>query len=108
MANWVNDVMFGCKKPLAALFVLLTFGLGAHSAYAEELNIYSHRQEFLINPFLKAFTAKTVLATNVVFASKGLAERFEREGENTPAHVVFTVEIARLPRYKAKCLFAAP
>ena len=106
MANWVNEVMFGCKKPLAALFVLLTFGLGAHSAYAEELNIYSHRQEFLINPFLKAFTAQTGIETNVVFASKGLAERLEREGENSPADVVLTVDIARLKVYQEKGLFA--
>ena len=73
---------------------------------AAELNIYSHRQPFLIQPFLDAFTAKTGIKTNVVFASKGLAQRLEREGENSPADVVLTVDIARLSVYAQKGLFS--
>ena len=41
---------------------------------AEKINIYSHRQQVLIQPFLDAFTAKTGIDTNVVYSSKGLAQ----------------------------------
>ena len=33
----------------------------------KEINIYSHRQPFLINPFLELFTEETGIKTNVVF-----------------------------------------
>lgn len=52
------------KTPLRAFLsalvvgpaLLLTFGAPARAA---ELNIYSHRQPFLIQPFLDAYTEKT-------------------------------------------------
>lgn len=61
-----------------------------------EVNIYSYRQEFLLKPLLDAFTEDTGIETNVVFAKKGLAERLEREGRNSPADVVMTVDISRI------------
>lgn len=73
---------------------------------AGELNIYSHRQPFLINPFLEAYTAKTGTKINVVFASKGLAQRLQAEGERSPADVILTVDIARLYVYADKNLLA--
>ena len=66
---------------------------------ASELNIYSHRQPFLINPFLEAFTKKTGIKTNVVYSTKGLAQRLKAEGQNTPADVILTVDIGRLQVY---------
>ena len=71
----------------------------ATSANAAELNIYSHRQQFLLQPFLDAFTAETGISTNVVYASKGLAQRLKAEGEASPADVILTVDIARLSEY---------
>ena len=71
----------------------------AISAIAAELNIYSHRQQFLLEPFLDAFTAETGITTNVVYASKGLAQRLKAEGEASPADVILTVDIARLSEY---------
>ena len=73
---------------------------------AAELNIYSHRQPFLIEPFLKAFKEKTGIKTNVVYASKGLVQRLLAEGEASPADVVLTVDIGRLRQYADKDLFA--
>ena len=73
---------------------------------ADELNLYSHRQPFLIEPFLEAFTAETGVAVNVVYASKGLAQRLQAEGSNSPADVVLTVDIARLSVYADKDLLA--
>lgn len=61
-----------------------------------EVNIYSYRQPFLIQPLLDAFTAETGIKTNVVFAKKGLGERIAAEGANSPADVLLTVDIGRL------------
>ncbi len=66
---------------------------------AKEINIYSHRQPFLINPFLELFTKETGIQTNVVYSKKGLAQRLKAEGENSPADVILTVDIGRLYVY---------
>lgn len=67
------------------------------AAHAEgEVNIYSYRQPELIQPLLDAFTAETGIQTNIVFASKGLAERMQAEGANSPADVLLSVDIGRL------------
>jgi iron(III) transport system substrate-binding protein len=73
---------------------------------ASELNIYSHRQPFLINPFLEAFTKKTGINTNVVYSTKGLAQRLKAEGKNSPADVILTVDIGRLQVYADMKLLA--
>ncbi len=76
------------------------------SAGASELNIYSHRQPFLINPFIEAYQAKTGVKVNIVYASKGLAQRLQSEGERSPADVILTVDMARLNVYLDKGLLA--
>ena len=93
------------KFLLAAIFLFACLGQ-IPAAVASELNIYSHRQPFLIKPFLQAFTSKTGIKTNVVYASKGLVQRLLAEGEASPADVVLTVDIGRLRQYADKKLFA--
>ncbi len=66
------------------------------AAAADEVNVYSLRQPFLVEPLFKAFTAKTGIAVNVVFAEEGVVERIKREGRNSPADVIMTVDIGRL------------
>ncbi|CAN0566422.1 unnamed protein product [Ectocarpus sp. 12 AP-2014] len=61
-----------------------------------EVNIYSYRQAYLLEPLLNAFEQETGIKANVVFAKQGLAERLEREGRNSPADVVMTVDISRI------------
>jgi len=63
---------------------------------AEEVNLYSYRQPFLIKPFLDVFTEKTGIKVNVVYAKKGMLQRLKAEGRNTPADAVLTVDISRL------------
>ncbi len=96
------------KHPKFLLAGIILFAcLGQTQAtVASELNIYSHRQPFLIKPFLQAFTEKTGVKTNVVYASKGLVQRLLAEGEASPADVVLTVDIGRLRQYADKDLFA--
>jgi iron(III) transport system substrate-binding protein len=64
---------------------------------ASELNIYSHRQPFLINPFLNAYEKNNPdLNINIIYASKGLAQRLQAEGKRSPADIILTVDMARL------------
>lgn len=85
------------KRRLTALATACTVALTPLAAAASgEVNIYSYRQEFLLKPLLDAFTEETGIETNVVFAKKGMAERLEREGRNSPADVVMTVDISRI------------
>lgn len=84
------------KLKLAAATLALTSALPLGASAAEEVNIYSYRQANLLEPLLDAFTAETGIEANVVFAKNGLAERLEREGRNSPADVVMTVDISRL------------
>ena len=93
------------KFILALIFSFACLGQN-EATRAAELNIYSHRQPFLIKPFLEAFTSKTGIKTNVVYASKGLVQRLLAEGEASPADVVLTVDIGRLRQYADKNLFA--
>ena len=80
----------------------LFMSMGTPSAMAaEEVNLYSYRQPFLIEPFLKEFTKRTRIQVNVVFAKKGMLERLKREGRNTPADAILTTDISRLTAHAA-------
>lgn len=82
----------------------LTVALASTPAFAEEqaavnngeVNVYSYRQPFLIQPMFDTFTRESGVKVNVVFAKKGLVERLEQEGRNSPADLIFTVDIGRL------------
>lgn len=63
---------------------------------AEEVNVYSYRQAFLVEPLFNKFTEKTGIKVNVIFAKKGMAERLAREGKHSPADLLLTTDISRL------------
>ncbi|WP_420549165.1 Fe(3+) ABC transporter substrate-binding protein [Curvivirga sp.] len=71
-------------------------GLMKNSHAAEEVNVYSYRQPFLIDPMFDAFTKETGIAVNVVYAKKGLEQRIKQEGPNSPADLIMSVDIGRL------------
>ena len=68
----------------------------AAPAFAQEVNVYSHRQPELIQPLIDAFTAETGIKVNVAFVDKGMVEKLKAEGSRSPADLVLTVDIARL------------
>jgi iron(III) transport system substrate-binding protein len=84
----------------AALSTVLVLGTASVAFADGEVNIYSYRQPDLIQPVLAAFTKATGIETNVLFLDKGLVERMQAEGENSPADVIMTVDIARLTEAK--------
>lgn len=79
--------------------LLAGLALSASASFAQaadEVNIYSYRQEFLIKPLLETFTAETGIKTNVIFSKSGLLERLQHEGANSPADVILTSDIGPL------------
>lgn len=85
------------KHAVAAL--VLAAGSAALTAQAaDEINIYSDRQAFLMKPILDAFTEETGIKVNVVFAKKGLIQRLKSEGANSPADLLLTSNVSNLTR----------
>jgi iron(III) transport system substrate-binding protein len=79
-----------------ALLVLALAAANAQAVEPGEVNIYSYRQPYLIDPLLKEFTQETGIKVNVIFAEKGLIERIQAEGRNSPADVLLTVDVGNL------------
>ena len=88
------------------ILLIITVIFISDIAFANSLNIYSHRQPYLLKPFIDAYTKKTGIKLNVVYSSKGLAQRLAAEGMNSPADLILTVDIARLHRYQDLDLLA--
>ncbi len=86
------------KKILSfVIFSLLACSnIACASDKPQEVNIYSYRQPFLIEPILTKFTEQTGIKTKVVFAKKGLIERLKREGKFSPADIVLTSNFSAL------------
>lgn len=81
---------------LAAAALLAAPMTTATAVSAAEVNVYSYRQAVLVQPLFDAFTKETGVKVNVVFAKTGLIKRLQAEGRNSPADLVFTVDIGRL------------
>lgn len=76
--------------------VLGAAAVTASAASAQEVNVYSLRQPFLVEPLFESFTKETGVKVNVIFAEKGLVERIKQEGANSPADILMTVDISRI------------
>ncbi|WP_440055303.1 Fe(3+) ABC transporter substrate-binding protein [Pseudoalteromonas sp. T1lg65] len=92
------------KKALLSLLTALTC---LPTFAADEVNIYSFRQPFLIQPILDDFTKQTGIKTNVVFAKKGLIERVKREGKHSRADLVLTSNFSALMQLQEEQLTQA-
>src|SRR5690606_10134699 len=95
------------RMKLAATAAIALAAMPLSASADGEVNIYSYRQAYLLEPLLNAFTDETGIKTNVVFAKQGLAERLEREGRNSPADVVMTVDISRIDDLVGRDLVAS-
>ena len=65
-------------------------------AQSGEVNIYSYREQALLQPLIDAFAEETGIKANVLYAGDGLLERVAAEGELSPVDVVLTVDIGNL------------
>ncbi|WP_428297844.1 Fe(3+) ABC transporter substrate-binding protein [Hyphomicrobium sp.] len=86
--------------PMAAAVAFSAFG--AVTARADgEVNVYSFREPYLIDPILKTFTHETGIKVNVIYSKDGLIERMAAEGQNSPADLLLTQESGLLIQAKA-------
>ena len=82
-------------KKLTATVLLLC----STQVLANEVNVYSAREEQLIKPLLDAFSKDTGIKVNLVTGDDDpLLERLKREGVNSPADVLITADAGRLHR----------
>jgi iron(III) transport system substrate-binding protein len=84
------------KVPVVALSIVITLMSWVSVSQAGEVNVYSYRKPTLIDPMFAAFTEQTGIKVNSVYAKKGMLEKLQSEGRNSPADLVFTVDIGRL------------
>lgn len=96
--------MFKAVGLVAVLFCSIL--LSAHAFAANEVNLYSYRQESLLKPLTDAFTEETGIKVNVVHAKKGLVEKIKAAGKNNPADLILTVDVSRLHEADKAGLFA--
>tara|TARA_Y100000589_G_scaffold321151_1_gene352086 strand:- start:221 stop:1231 length:1011 start_codon:yes stop_codon:yes gene_type:complete len=83
------------KKFTYIIFLLVSLLFSSYLS-ASEVNVYSYRQPFLIEPLTNAFTKKSGVKVNIVYLRKGMIERMKAEGKRSPADIVLTVDISRL------------
>lgn len=90
-------------KLLGALLAML-FGAALNTSVAhasdDVVNVYSYRQEFLVNPLIEAFEKETGIDVKVVFAKEGLVQRLKAEGINSPADVIWTADLNRIEEFQ--------
>ncbi len=92
---------FGPLTRLAGLAALL-IALPLQGQAADEVNVYSSRQEDLIKPLLDRFTHQTGIKVNLVTGKDdALLQRLQSEGINSPADLLMTADAGRLYRAKA-------
>ncbi|WP_026374477.1 Fe(3+) ABC transporter substrate-binding protein [Aestuariibacter salexigens] len=81
---------------LCALTVAVPF-----FSQAQQLNVYSARKEALIKPILDKFAEQNDVQINLITGGADtLISRIQREGELSPADVLFTTDVGRLVRAK--------
>ena len=61
-----------------------------------EVNVYSYRQSFLVEPLFAKFTERTGIKVNTIFAAEGLIQKLQMEGRNSPADLLLTSNSTRL------------
>ena len=72
---------------------------------ADEVNVYSARQEELIKPVLDKFSAKTGIKVNLITGKPDeLISRMASEGRNSPADVLISTDVGRLYRAQTQGL----
>jgi iron(III) transport system substrate-binding protein len=95
----ISSFARACVRRVLQIALLISASISPALAQGE-VNIYSYREPGLIDPLLKAFTKKTGIKANTIYAPAGLNERIAAEGANSPADLLFTVDAGRLSEAK--------
>lgn len=96
----INKTVFQ-QAALGVAALVSVFGSLQAVQAADEVNVYSARQEQLILPLLERFTEETGVKVNLVTGKADeLLKRIELEAQATPADVFITVDAGNLHRAK--------
>ena len=86
-----------CPMKLTRLMTTLALAAAVLPALAEEVVVYSARNEQLIKPLFDIYTRDTGVQIKFITGGEGpLMERLKAEGSNTPADVLLTVDAGNL------------
>jgi iron(III) transport system substrate-binding protein len=77
-------------------FLIFSLFFISTNIFANEVNVYSYRKPHLVQPLFNQFEKDTNIKVNTIFAEKGIVQRLKNEGKNSPADLIFTVDIGRL------------
>ncbi|WP_250884009.1 extracellular solute-binding protein [Glaciecola sp. XM2] len=81
------------------IFASILASLLIPSVVAQEVNVYSGRQEALIKPLLDKFSERTGIEVNLVTGgSDALISRLQSEGDLSPADIIIMADAGRLVR----------
>lgn len=82
---------------LSRLLAALSLSVLTLPALAEEVTVYSARNEQLIKPLFDAYTKETGVEVKFITDKEGpLMARLKAEGKNTPADILLTVDAGNL------------
>ena len=85
------------NAPLSRLLAALSLTVLTLPALAEEVTVYSARNEQLIKPLFDAYTKETGVEVKFITDKEGpLMARLKAEGKNTPADILLTVDAGNL------------
>ena len=97
------------KRTISALLAIGVLSVGATAVLAQEkvVNVYTGRHYQTDEKLYTGFTAATGIKINRIEGSEDeIIERIRREGANSPADVLITVDVGRLSRAQQAALFA--
>ncbi|ALG69469.2 extracellular solute-binding protein [Beggiatoa leptomitoformis] len=84
-------------KKLSMVFTVACLGLSPVVWSADEIIVYSARNDSLIKPLFDLYTKETGVTIKFTTAEEAaLLERLQAEGENTPADMLITVDAGNL------------
>ena len=94
-----KDKSFLYMYKLVSIFFISIIALTSVSA--EEVNIYSARKGYLLEPLIQAFEKDTGIKVNIISGkAKTLQKRIQQEGGNSKADILLTVDAGNLNRAK--------
>ena len=90
-----KDKSFLYMYKLVSIFFISIIALTSVSA--EEVNIYSARKGYLLEPLIQAFEKDTGIKVNIISGkAKALQKRIQQEGDNSKADILLTVDAGNL------------
>ena len=91
-----KDISFIYIYKLLSIFLICIIAL--NSVSAEEVNVYSARKGYLLEPLIQAFEKDTGIRVNIISGkAKALQKRIEQEGYNSKADIPVSYTHLTLP-----------